>query len=249
MSYSIRLEAMIERAKEVCREAETRFATIDWEAEFTEMDEDSDYSPLPFLTDADFYEKLECPETICGDYECDATAFMKKMRLYSNGAEPDKKIVELVNVVETMRSKTAGLYRNKLREEFMKGDLDLRPSIYCAKCNVFAMNVSKFYEHECRQTTKCNRCNYVAPTFERLENHMNAKHLKTCKHNCKECDYETDSPKEFERHNNSKAHKEKCGVKKEAKVFECKTCDKQYAFESDYTRHCLSVKHKKLSNV
>ena len=243
MSYFIRLEAMIGRAKEVCREAEIRFATIDWEAEFTEMDEDSDYSPLPFLTDADFYERLHCPETICGDYECDATAFMKKMRLYSNGAEPDKKIVELVNVVESLRSKTGALYRNKLREEFMKGDLDLRPSIYCAKCNVFAMNVSKFYEHECRQTTKCNRCNYVAPTFERLENHMNAKHLKTFNHNCKECDYGTDSPKEFDKHTKTKSHKEKSGIQRE--TYKCDVCDKPFYFKSKYEEHLLSPTHLK----
>jgi len=235
---------MIERAREVCREAEIRFATIDWEAEFTEMDDNDDYSPLPFLTDADFYEKLHCPETICGDYECDATAFMKKLRLYSTGAEPDKKIVELVNLIETMRSKTASMYRNKLREEFMKGDLDLRPSIYCAKRNVFAMNVSKFYEHECRQTTKCSHCGKPHPSYERLEKHIQAKHLKTCKYNCKECDYKTDSKNEFDRHMNSKGHKEKCGITRES--YECKTCEKEYYFESEYKRHCISAKHKKL---
>jgi len=246
MCQIIRLEAMLTKAKEVCNEAEIRFATIDWEAEFNEMDNDSDYSPVPFITDDDFYGRLECAETVCEDYERDAKTFMKKMRLHSCGAEPNKQIVELVGSIEGLKHKVAGLYKAKLREEYMKGDLDLRPSIYCAKCNVFAMNVAKHYEHECKETTKCNRCKYVAPTYERLENHMNAKHLKKYEYNCKECTYSTDSCKEFERHNNSKSHKEKCGIKKEAKIFECKICDKQYAFESKYAEHLLSVKHKKL---
>ncbi|MCX5920286.1 MAG: hypothetical protein NTW61_03015, partial [Candidatus Melainabacteria bacterium] len=240
-------EAMLTKATEVCREAETRFATIDWEGEFSEMDDDEEYSPVPFLTDTDFYDRLECPETICDDYERDAKTFMKKMRLHSCGREPDKRIVDLVGSIEGLKHKIINLYNKKLREEYLKGDLDMRPSIYCSRCNVFCMNVAKFYDHECKETTKCNRCGKVEKTYQRLQNHIQAIHLKVYKYNCKECNFPTDSPKEFERHNNSKSHKEKCGI--ERKTFECKLCDKEYYFESKYKEHLASVKHKKLSNT
>jgi hypothetical protein len=246
MSNLPRLEAMLTKATDICREAETRFATIDWEGEFKEMDDDSEYSPIPFLTDEDFYEKLECPETICDDYERDAKTFMLKMRLYSNGIEPDKRLVEYVRSIQGLKQKIVNLYHTKLREEYLKGDLDLRPSIYCPKCNFFAMNVAKFYDHECRKTTKCNRCKYVAPSYERLDNHMKAKHLKVYKYNCVVCPFPTDSSKEFERHNNSKGHKEKCGIKKEVVFYPCNDCDiPPFAFPSELKRHMRTCKKRK----
>lgn len=247
MSNIPRLKTMLIKAKEVCKEAELRFATIDWEAEFNAMDDDEEYSPVPFLTDVDFYESLECNETK-GEDGRDAKTFMKAMKLWSCCLDVSRDVVDLVGAMEQLKYKIVNMYKTKLREEFLKEDIDLRPPIYCSKCDIFAMSVLKFSEHECKQTTKCNHCDFKATTYERLENHIQAKHLKKHRHNCKECEYSTDSLKEFERHNNSKGHKQKCGIKKEIVLFDCKICDRQYAFESQYLVHCASVKHKKLSN-
>lgn len=246
MSYFARLDLMLKKTREICNDAEIRFATIDWEEEFSRMDDDEEYTPIPFLNDGEFYDALECPETQVEGDERDAKRFMEMMKLSSCGVEPDRKLVEYVGTIMQIKSKIITLYKTKLREEFVKEDWDLRPSMYCSTCNVFANSVSKFRDHECKETTKCNHCGKQEKTYERLQNHIQAKHLKTYKHSCKECEYSTDSQKEYERHTNSKAHKQKCGIKLEMVFYPCNDCCvKPFAFPSELKRHMRTCKGKK----
>jgi len=255
MSYMYRLKSMLHKAQQICDEAETRFATIDWTHEFDEIDNDDKYSPVPFLNDDSFYEALDCPETKMKAedfysvyFSKDAKEFMKSMTM--NAVSPsipdDEKqmIKDILNQIQTRKAEIIKLYLSAIRTEYFKIDFDFRPSIYCPKCDIFFTNAEKQYEHECKKTTKCKFCGLQEKTFERLEHHIEVKHLRQFKHECKECDFRTESDKEWERHNNSKAHKDKVGIVRE--TYECKVCDKQYYFKSKYEEHLLSVKHRKL---
>lgn len=248
MDYTEQLESL--KADLLLQTGKTheRLANIDWSSEFNNMTNDAEYSPLQYQQGALFVHTIQLFKN--GDVFQAANN-----RLCTLKSMNDERAVPLETLISCIRKLIRDLKiteMNALRKVWDSVEDECeKPYLKCADCEFFGYCEQAKEDHECAcddedRTTKCRFCGFKATTYDRLDNHIKSKHLKNCKYNCKECEYKTDSNNEFVRHNNSKGHKEKCGVKKEVKLYECKICDKEYYFESEYNRHLVSTKHKKL---
>ncbi len=200
--------------------------TIDWNDEILiKMVNDDEYTPvIPTLK-----------ETGLGELY---TAVMNELTRQPNP--------ELRDYFWKIHEELRTLYQSQveyLKREYLKLDVELRPSLLCIECGYFGSCEKTVSSHKCKKRTICIHCGVDCKTYERFQKHIEKK-LCMQSHVCDVCNYKTNSNNEWLRHSKSKDHKERAGIQKQ--VYKCIPCDYMTEFQSKYKEHCNNKKHRKL---
>ena len=154
-SLAERLRMRLAECDKVKQEIQQEFDDKDWDYEFSLMNDDEEYSPIPSVV-----ERLS-DKTIMDEVNKKLTAI-----------DRDQDLSDLYWQVKDKSQSIYQYFYNIYKTEFLKSDEDLRPSyVLCDDCDFVSISIEKGREHKCRLNPEvahkrencrfaCNKCKY-----------------------------------------------------------------------------------------
>lgn len=237
-THEQRLRDRMVECDKVKVELQKEFDEKDWDYEFSQMNDDEDYDPVPKIT-----ERLS-DKTIMEEV-------FKKMSAYERDQDLNNLYWEVFNKTQSVYQHFYNIYK----KEVLKCEEELRPSyVVCDDCDFVSTSTTKARTHKCNINPEdahkkencrfaCNKCKYYTNSSEYIKRHERSKdHLekmgtpKQTQFYCSKCNKEHRFKSEMERHEKS------C---KEKQNYECIKCNRVFVFKSEYERHLTTLRHLK----